>query len=77
MRSIREPLTLPKHPELLHKINETKIAIKLSYLASPEIREKLETDKREINPPSWDDIIDLLDNCYKAINEQREDPRKY
>ena len=68
-RKLHEPLTLPKHPELLHEINEMSIAIKLHHLYPQEIV--------KVNSPEWEHIVELLRKCYDAINEQRYDPRKY
>lgn len=77
MRRLHEPLTLPKHPDLLSKVNQMSIDIKLTHLASAEIKNKMKKDNRIVKPPTWEDVAELLRKCYSAINEQREDPRKY
>lgn len=64
MSHIRAPFTLPKYPELLHDLNAMQIQIKLHTLNKEPA-------------PSWDSILELLNRSYNAINEQREDPRKY
>lgn len=75
MSHIQRPLTLPKHPELLHEINEMMIAIKLHHISfkSPEVIKALSSNRQ----PTWEEILETLGASYKAINEQREDPRKY
>lgn len=77
MSHIQQPLTLPKHPELLQCINEMKIDILLTHLATPATKAKLQSDKRDIKEPTWQDTVALLTECYRVINEIREDPRKY
>ena len=80
MRSIREPLTLPKYPGLLHKINETIIGIKLHHNVNYKdypTRESLQIAQAGHKFPTMEEIIELLTECRNAINEQREDPRKY
>lgn len=76
-RNIQAPLTLPKHPELLRKINQMSIDIALSHLADEETVKKLADQDRVILAPTWKDVRELLRDAYNAINEQREDPRKY
>lgn len=80
MRHLHEPLTLPKHPQLLHEINQMSIRIKAWHLikpgenASPESLDKLKAH----NPyPEWEEVVELLRRSYDAINQQREDPRRY
>lgn len=75
MRHIQAPLTLPKHPQLLHEINETIIGIKLHW----PLREEdaiIDAAKKNHHCPTFPEVIDLLQRAYQAINEQREDPRK-
>lgn len=79
MPKLHEPFTLPKHPKLLEEINQNIIAIKVWHVIdfskeNPEAEDKLKAH----NPaPEWKDIANLLRRAYDAINEQREDPRKY
>lgn len=77
-RNIQAQLTLPKHPKLLHEINEMSICIKAWHFdlvsATPESVDKLRHNHRN---PTWHEVESLLRRCYNAINEQREDPRKY
>lgn len=80
MSHIQRPLTLPKHPKLLHEINEMSIAIKLWHIEkSKDFIDDYKIGKaRAGHPePTWQQIIELLREAYKAIDEQREDPRKY
>lgn len=81
MRHLHEPLTLPKHPQLLHELNQMSIRIKAWHLikdgeggATTENLEKLRAHNAW---PEWEEVVDLLHKAYHAINEQREDPRKY
>ena len=77
-RKLHEPLTLPKHPELLHEINEMSIAIKLHHLSAQENpQNKIIAAKVRVNSPEWGDIVELLRKCYKAVDEQRETLKKY
>lgn len=64
MSHLHAPLTLPKHPDLLFRINEMIIDIRLHQ-------------EKSTPAPSWDELVALLKEAYSAINEQREDPRKY
>jgi hypothetical protein len=78
-RHLHAPLTLPKHGDLLKDINDMSIAIK-GYHKIDWSKEKPGAEEaiKKIHPePTYDDIIDLLRRAYNAINEQREDPRKY
>lgn len=79
MPRLHEPFTLPKHPKLLHDINEMSIAIKAYHKIdwSKEAAGAEEKLKERYSEPTYDDILDMLDRAYKAINEQREDPRRY
>lgn len=81
-RKLHEPLTLPKHPELLHEINNMSIRIKIWSLIPTEemahLTEQQRDDMYAKNPkPEWSEIVDLLIRAYNAINEQRENPRRY
>ena len=65
---------------MLHRINEMSIGIKIHYLIKGDDVEslsKLAQAQLQHNKPLWEDVIDMLDLCRRAINEQREDPRKY
>lgn len=78
MRHIREPLTLPKHPQLLHEINQMSMRIKTWKLNNEEMTlEQMEKLQSHFPNPKWSEIEDLLMRSYTAINEQRENPRKY
>ncbi len=79
-RHLHEPLTLPKHPALLHELNQMSIRVKVWHIiktnqdATPEQLDKLKAH----NPyPEWKEIVDLLERARNAINEQRHDPRRY
>lgn len=74
MSRIQEPLKWAKHPELLSDINNMIIALKLAQQPStPEIEEaKLRSPR-----PTTENVVNILQQCYKIINELREDPRKY
>ncbi len=77
-RNIQQPLTLPKHPELLEDIVNMQIAINAWYINLDRRPTAATAGLKDRNPePKWPDILDLLNRSYKAINEQREDPRKY
>jgi hypothetical protein len=75
MSHIQRPLTFPKHPELLHSINEMIIGIKLHYSLFED--DKIKEAQKGHKKPTFADIAEKLRECYSAINEQREDPRKY
>ncbi len=75
MSHIQRPLTLPKYPNLLHEINEVIIGIKLHYPMFED--EKIKEAQKNHKKPTFADIVETLSRCYNAINEQREDPRKY
>lgn len=79
MSRLHEPLTLPKHGKLLEEINQTIIDIKFHDDEKPIIPEKeeLEEQRKKHTKHSWQDVCELLRKCYTAINEQRQDPRKY
>jgi hypothetical protein len=79
MSRLHEPLKLPKHPKLLECMNNMSIRIKAHHKIDwskeePGAEEKL---KAGYPAPTYDEILDLLGRAYKAINEQREDPRRY
>lgn len=79
MSRLHEPFTLPKHGKLLEEINDMTIAIK-TYHSIDWSKEKPgaeEVCKAMHKEPTYDEIIDLLRRAYSAINEQRQDPRKY
>lgn len=78
-RKLHEPLTLPEHPELLKKINETIIGITLHHIDTPQVGDRKEYEKaqRSHHVPTWDEIRTLLRDSYAAINLQRKDPRRY
>ena len=79
MSHIQRPLTLPKHPELLRKLNQMCIDIKIHYLIKTETIEPTQLSKLQFSHevPTWEAIVELLTEARNAINEQREDPRKY
>lgn len=72
-----QPFTIPKHRTLLDEINEMSIRIKAHYLIEHEDPEKLKKLRDGYPAPSWTEIENLFMRSYSAINEQREDPRKY
>jgi hypothetical protein len=79
-RKIQEPLTLPKHPQLLEELNNMSIAIKLHHIDCAEKHEKAEAWAKAAATkpvPTWEEVQELLIRAYHAINEQRYDPRKY
>lgn len=79
-RKLHERLTLAKHPDLLNKINETIIGVKIHNIDSEEKKQKPGEYAKAatiVSAPTWENIVELLQECYKAINEQREDPRRY
>lgn len=80
MERIQRPLTLPAHPKLLDEVNEMIIAIKLHH-THPEERttnaEVWNKAKENYKEPTWDEVIEVLRKSHTAINEQRQDPRKY
>ena len=79
MRTLHEPLTLPKHGDLLHEINQTIVDIKFHDDEKPMMldKERLEDMRKKHTKHSWQQVCELLRRCYTAINEQREDPRRY
>jgi hypothetical protein len=79
MSRLHGPFTLPKHNKLLEEINQTIVDIKFHDDEKPMMIEKetLEACRKKHKKHSWKDVCELLRKCYNAINEQREDPRKY
>ena len=79
MSRLHAPFTLPKHNKLLEDINQTIVDIKFHDEEKPMMleKEKLEDMRKIHKKHSWQDVCELLHKCYYAINEQREDPRKY
>jgi hypothetical protein len=79
MNRLQAPFTIPKHRELLDEINQTIVDIKFHDDEKPMMIEKktLEDLRKKHQKHSWQDVCELLRKCYNAINEQREDPRKY
>ena len=80
MSHIREPFKQHVHPELLHKMNGLSIRIKVHYLLNPENAadaEKLRIAKGNHATPSWDEVVEVLEEAYDVINRITEDPRKY
>jgi hypothetical protein len=79
MSRLQEPLKLPKHPQLLDEINQTIIDIKFHDDEKPMMipTETLTDLRKKHTKHSWQDVCELLRKCYNAINEQREDPRRY
>ena len=78
-RHLHAPFKLPKHPDLLVEINQTIIDIKIQdedkpLMVSGEALDKLRASHKK---HSLQDLCELLRKCYSAINEQREDPRRY
>ena len=79
-RHLHEPLKLPKHPQLLHELNQMSIRIKAWHLIKEgegATAEQLEKLRAHNTWPSWDEVVELLAKARNAINEQREDPRRY
>jgi hypothetical protein len=78
-RHIQEPFTMAKHPELLHQINELSIAIKLHYynLSENDNEDIIRKAQASTYKPTWMNVIEVLDKCYKVINDKRENPIKY
>lgn len=76
-----EKLMLRKHPELQKEINDVIVAIRVHQIHTPESwgdTETLLTIVKERTPkPTWEQVVELLDRAYKALDEQRYDPIKY
>ena len=71
---------LPKHPELLHELNQMCIRIKAWHMIKEgEGATAQQLDElRAHNPhPEWGEIVELLNKARYIIDQQREDPRKY
>jgi hypothetical protein len=79
MSRLQEPLTLPKHSKLLEEINQTIVDLKFHDDEKPMMLENkvLEDLRKKHKKHSWQDVCELLGRCYAAINQQRENPRKY
>lgn len=77
-RHLHAPLTWPKHGDLLEEINNMKIAIVAWYAEEGSLNpDGIKGLRERHKKPSWAEIQDLFQKCYNAIDEQREDPRKY
>jgi hypothetical protein len=79
-RHLHEPLKLPKHPQLLHEINQMSIRIKSWHLIKEgegATAQQLDELRSHNSNPDWQEVVELLRKAYNAINEQREDPRRY
>lgn len=79
-RKMHEPFMMRKHADLQNEVNELIIAIKAHHtfpderMQKPEQWEKLQS----MHPvPKWEDIIDILNRCYRALDEQKFNPVKY
>ena len=69
---------MPKHPALLHEINEMSMRIKVWHLNKDELtKEQFDKLTERLPKVEWQEVEDLLMRAHRAINEQREDPRKY
>ena len=79
-RKRHEPLTLGKHDNLTHEVNEMIIAVKLHHCYPPEREERKEDwekAKSNYKQPTWEDVIELLTKARDEMNKCRYDPRKY
>lgn len=80
-RKIQDPLTLPKHPQLLHEINQMSIRIKAWHLIDwkdPAYTAEQKDKLLSHNPyPDWEEVEELLMKCYRALNNEREELRKF
>ncbi len=82
MKSIRKPyeeISLPKYPELINELNRMSIAIKLHHVVEVDAidQEKLLTAQRQIERPTWRDVVEVIDKAAKTLLLERETPRKY
>lgn len=78
MRHVHKPVSWPKHSDLMDEVNDMCIAIKIHHCPFDEtVKEAIEKARATTPNPTWDNVVELLNKCYRAINEQREDPRKY
>lgn len=78
-RYLHGPFTMGKHEGLQKQINEMMMAIKLHH-CNPEKQEKPEQwakAQASVSSPTWENVIELLDKSYKALDEQRYNPVKY
>lgn len=78
-RKLQEEFTLPTHPQLLEEINQTIIDLKIQDEDKPLMAEKelLQKLRSEHKKHSLQYLVQLLQRCYTAINQQRHNPRKY
>lgn len=72
-----EPFKMHLHPELLHKINGLSIAIKLHHILKTQIGDDIDKFDKIYPDPTWENVIDVLSEAYKVIEQLKEDPRRY
>lgn len=79
MRHLQQPYTMPIHGKLQDKINNMSIAIKLHHTKMPSNENKENWDKAKAHRPipTWENVIEVLDEARNALNTYRESPIKY
>jgi len=79
MRHLQEPLTLPKHPQLLHELNQMSMRIKVWHLMDWSKYTKEQQDKLQAHNawPEWKEVEELLMQAYRALDQERYNPVKY
>jgi len=74
-----EKFMMRKHPELQKEINEMMLAIIVHHIALAKDADKGAIDRAIAitYKPTWEQVVELLDRAYKALDEQKYNPIKY
>lgn len=78
-RIARQEFTLPKYGKLLTDINNLIVAVIIHHTAPvPESeKEKFEKVRTQVEKPTWQNVVDLLQRAEKEISQDRYNPVKY
>lgn len=79
-RKMHEPFMMRKHADLQNEVNELIIAIKAHHiLPEGDMKNNKQWVKLQSmhRAPKWEDIIEVLNRCYRALDEQKFNPVKY
>ena len=85
-RKVVRPFTMPKNPQLMKKINDACIQIKLHHTiiddtnpipTTQDYEQRLEQARQTYPAPTWLGMVELLNEVYQHLNDDTYQPVKY
>lgn len=76
-----QEFTLPKYGKLLDRLNDMAMGIKIHHIIrepqDEEEKRKIEKARAHRPPPTWENVVALLEDAVDVLQQDRYNPVKY